>query len=100
MAHLTQLRRRIILAVTASAAALVTTVSLTFGVATAQARGIDWDAVGRAIGQPLQTEAGGVHTAEWLRTDLHVVNAGITENPGMELGAEAMFPRPRPAKPS
>lgn len=51
----------------------------------------DWDAVGREIGKPLEAEAGDVHTAEWLRTDLHVVNAGVTENPGMELGAEASF---------
>lgn len=52
---------------------------------------IDWNAVGRAMGSPLKTEEGDVHTAEFLRTDLRVVNAGVTENPGMELGAEAMF---------
>lgn len=51
----------------------------------------DWNAVGRAIGRPLETEPGDVHTAEWLRTDLRVVNAGVTENPGMELNAEASF---------
>lgn len=51
----------------------------------------DWNAVGQAIGKPLESEAGDVHTAEWLRTDLHVVNAGVTENPGMELNAEASF---------
>lgn len=55
------------------------------------ARGVDWAAVGGAIGRPLETEAGDVHTAEWLRTDLNVVNAGVRENPGMELGAEASF---------
>jgi hypothetical protein len=52
---------------------------------------IDWNAVGAAMGSPLKTEEGDVHTAEFLRGDLHVVNAGVTENPGMELGAEAMF---------
>jgi uncharacterized protein DUF1259 len=29
-------------------------------------------------------------------SDLHVVNAGVTENPGMELGAEAMFHQSAP----
>jgi Domain of Unknown Function (DUF1259) len=57
---------------------------------------IDWNAVGRAMGSPLKTEEGDVHTAEFLRTDLHVVNAGVTENPGMELGAEAMFHQTTP----
>jgi hypothetical protein len=52
---------------------------------------IDWNAVGQAIGAPLKAEEGDVHTAEFLRSDLHVVNAGVPENPGMELGAEAMF---------
>jgi hypothetical protein len=52
---------------------------------------IDWNAVGRAMGSPLKTEEGDVHIAEFLRSDLQVVNAGVTENPGMELGAEAMF---------
>ncbi len=66
--------------------------------ALASTPGIDWNAVGRAIGTPLTTEAGDVHTAEWLRTDLHVVNAGVTENPGMELGAEAMFHQSTPGQ--
>ncbi|MGH3770316.1 MAG: DUF1259 domain-containing protein [Pseudonocardiaceae bacterium] len=57
---------------------------------------VDWSAVGRAMGSPLKTEDGDVHTAEFLRTDLHVVNAGVTENPGMELGAEAMFHQTTP----
>jgi hypothetical protein len=57
---------------------------------------IDWNAVGRAMGSPLRTEEGDVHTAEFLRSDLHVVNAGVTENPGMELGAEAMFHQTTP----
>jgi hypothetical protein len=57
---------------------------------------IDWNAVGRAMGSPLKTEEGNVHTAEFLRSDLHVVNAGVTENPGMELGAEAMFHQTTP----
>lgn len=52
--------------------------------------------MGRAIGRPLTTEAQDVHTAEWLRTDLHVVNAGVAENPGMELGAETMFHQTAP----
>jgi hypothetical protein len=52
---------------------------------------IDWNAVGRAMGSPLTTEEGDVNTAEFLRSDLHVVNAGVPESPGMELGAEAMF---------
>ncbi len=85
--------RRILLA-----AALAASVSLTLGMGCASAPaptrasgGIDWAAVGRAIGRPLESEAGGVHTAEWLRTDLHVVNAGVRENPGMELNAEASF---------
>jgi hypothetical protein len=42
---------------------------------------IDWNAVGRTIGSPLKTEEGDVHTAEFLRSDLHVVNAGVTEIP-------------------
>ncbi|MGH3846809.1 MAG: DUF1259 domain-containing protein [Pseudonocardiaceae bacterium] len=64
----------------------------------APARGspVDWGAVGRAMGSPLKTEDGEVHTAEFLRSDLHVVNAGVTENPGMELGAEAMFHQTTP----
>jgi hypothetical protein len=96
MADRTLLRRRR----TAVAAALAS-ITLSLGAApagapapaaaSAPAPGIGWNAVGRAIGQPLQTEAGGVHTAEWLRTDLHVVNAGVRENPGMELNAEASF---------
>jgi uncharacterized protein DUF1259 len=57
---------------------------------------IDWNAVGAAIGSPLKTEEGDVHTAEFLRSDLHVVNAGVTETPGMELGAEAMFHQTTP----
>lgn len=57
---------------------------------------IDWNAVGAAMGSPLKTEEGDVHTAEFLRTDLHVVNAGVIENPGMELGAEAMFHQTTP----
>jgi hypothetical protein len=57
---------------------------------------IDWNAVGAAMGSPLKTEEGDVHTAEFLRSDLHVVNAGVTENPGMELGAEAMFHQTTP----
>jgi hypothetical protein len=52
---------------------------------------IDWTAVGQAMGSPLTTEEGDVHTAEFVRSDLHVVNAGVAESPGMELGAEAMF---------
>lgn len=52
---------------------------------------IDWNAVGQAMGSPLTPEEGDVHTAEFLRSDLHVVNAGVAESPGMELGAEAMF---------
>ncbi|WP_127359348.1 LppY/LpqO family protein [Actinacidiphila soli] len=90
-------RRRTALA----AATLATSIPLTLGTtptrapapatASTPAPGIDWNAVGRAIGRPLKTEASGVHTAEWLRTDLHVVNAGVTENPGMELNAEASF---------
>jgi Domain of Unknown Function (DUF1259) len=52
---------------------------------------IDWNAVGQAMGSPLTPEEGDVHTAEFLRGDLHVINAGVTESPGMELGAEAMF---------
>lgn len=59
---------------------------------------IDWNAVGGAIGATLKTEADDVHTAEWLRTDLRAVNAGVTENPGMELGAEAMFHQGTPGQ--
>ncbi|MGS2591190.1 DUF1259 domain-containing protein [Streptomyces hebeiensis] len=75
----------------AAAAALATALTLTPGTASGQARDIDWNAVGRAIGRPLTTESQGVHTAEWLRTDLRVVNAGVTENPAMELSAETSF---------
>jgi uncharacterized membrane protein YphA (DoxX/SURF4 family) len=83
-----------------AAVAIAAGMSLTAGVvaacaapseASAGGPGIDWEAVGRAIGRPLEKEAGGVRTAEWLRTDLHVVNAGILVNPGMELNAEASF---------
>jgi hypothetical protein len=76
---------------TTGAAVLATTLTLALGPASGQSGGIDWTAVGRAIGRPLKTEAGDVRTAEWLRTDLHVVNAGVTENPGMELNAETSF---------
>jgi hypothetical protein len=48
------------------------------------------------MGSPLKTEEGDVHTAEFLRTDLHLVNAGVTVNPGMELGAEATFHQSAP----
>ncbi|GAB3975495.1 hypothetical protein GCM10029978_059760 [Actinoallomurus acanthiterrae] len=82
----------------ASAAALAATLAMTAGTAPAKGGGIDWNAVGRAIGRPLETEAGDVHTAEWLRTDLHVVNAGVTENPGMELNAEASFHQTAPGR--
>lgn len=64
----------------------------------ATVRGVDWTAVGQAMGRPLETEAGDVHTAEWLRTDLHVVNAGVPENPGMELGAETSFRQTGPGR--
>jgi len=37
------------------------------------------------VASPLKTEESDVHTAEFLWTDLHVVNAGATEKPGMEL---------------
>jgi hypothetical protein len=105
MAHPTLLRRRTA-RLAASAAVLATTAAMTActsggraaGPAGGQAGGIDWNAVGRAIGRPLETEAQGVHTAEWLRTDLHVVNAGVTENPGMELNAEASFHQTTPGK--
>ncbi|WP_328401650.1 LppY/LpqO family protein [Nocardia sp. NBC_00403] len=56
-----------------------------------QSPGVNWDAVNRALGMPLHIEDGGVHAIEWLRTDLHVVNAGVTLDPGMELVAEADF---------
>lgn len=76
---------------TALAVCSTTAWAMTTGTTVAQPRGIDWNAVGQAIGRPLETEAQDVHTAEWLRTDLHVVNAGVTENPGMELNAEVSF---------
>ena len=79
---------RLAAGIAATAAAL----AMTAGAAPVTDR-VDWNAVGRAIGRPLETEAGDVHSAEWLRTDLHVVNAGVTENPGMELNAEASFHR-------
>jgi hypothetical protein len=60
--------------------------------------GVNWTAVQQAIGTRLAAEDGGVHTAEWLRTDLHVVNAGIAESPGMELGAEASFHESSPGR--
>jgi len=91
MAHRLRFRRRTTIARAATAAAMATAVGLTPGTAVGQVPGIDWNAVGLAVGQPLKTENGDVHTAEWLRTDLHVVNAGVAENPGMELGAEASF---------
>jgi hypothetical protein len=69
------------------AAGLVPTVAPASG----QPPKIDWNAVGQAIGRPLESEAGDVHTAEWLRTDLRVVNEGVTEKPGMELNAESSF---------
>ncbi|MEV5711965.1 DUF1259 domain-containing protein [Actinoallomurus sp. NPDC052274] len=82
----------------ASAAALATTFVMTAGAASAKGGGVDWNAVAHAVGRPLKTEAGDVHTAEWLRTDLHVVNAGVTENPGMELNAEASFHQTAPGR--
>ncbi|MCQ4083924.1 DUF1259 domain-containing protein [Streptomyces sp. RB6PN25] len=88
-------RRRCVIAAVAGTAALATTLVLTLGSASGQARDIDWTTVGQAIGQPLTTEAQNVHTAEWLRTDLHEVNAGTPENPGMELNAEASFHQTR-----
>lgn len=91
-------RGRGTMATVAGAGALATVLVLTLGGASEQARAIDWSAVGRAIGQPLTTEAQNVHTAEWLRTDVRVVNAGITENPGMELNAEASFHRTAPGQ--
>jgi Domain of Unknown Function (DUF1259) len=90
MAH-RKLSRRPFTTAAAGAAALATALALALGTASGQARGIDWNAVGRAVGQPLTTEAQGVHTAEWLRTDLHVANVGVAENSGMELNAEASF---------
>ena len=90
MAHRKLSRRRITIAA-AGTVAFATTLALSLSTASGQTRGIDWNAVGQAIGQPLTTEAQDVHTAEWLRTDLHLVNAGVTENPGMELNAEASF---------
>lgn len=83
---------------TAGAAVIATTFTATSCTASGQAGGIDWNAVSRAVGRPLETEAQDVHTAEWLRTDLHVVNAGVTENPGMELNAEASFHQTAPGK--
>jgi hypothetical protein len=80
----------------AGTAAFTATFAVITGPASRQARAIDWNAVGCAIGQPLETEAQDVHTAEWLRTDLHMVNAGVTENPGMELNAEASFHQTAP----
>lgn len=85
-------------AATAVGAAMTITAALTTGSASAQAPGIDWNAVGQAMGTTLKTEPGDVHTAEFLRTDLQVVNAGVAENPGMELGAEAMFHQSAPGK--
>lgn len=82
----------------ATAAALAVALAMTGGTALAKAGDVDWNAVGRAIGRPLEREAGDVHTAEWLRTDLRVVNAGVRENPGMELNAEASFHRTAPGK--
>ncbi len=90
--------RRTITTTVAGTAALATAVVLSLASASGQARGIDWTAVGQAIGQPLTTEAQSVHTAEWLRTDLHEVNAGVTENPGMELNAEASFHQTAPGQ--
>lgn len=75
----------------AAMAAIAVAGPLITGPAAGRTPATDWNAVGRAIGRPLESEAGDVHTAEWLRTDLRVVNAGVTENPGMELNAEASF---------
>jgi hypothetical protein len=77
------------------AGTLVVTACAVSGQATG---GIDWNAVGHAIGKPLAAEAQDVHTAEWLRTDLHVINAGVREKPGMELNAEASFHQTTPGK--
>ncbi len=96
MVHRTVLRRRVAMILTAGAVSAVSAFSA--GTASGRASDIDWKAVGHAIGRPLKTEAQGVHTAEWLRTDLHVVNAGVRENPGMELNAEASFKRTSPGR--
>jgi Domain of Unknown Function (DUF1259) len=98
MTHRKSSLRRAAIAVAAGAAALATTVGLTLGTASGKTPAVDWTAVERAIGQPLKAEEGNIHTAEWLRTDLHVVNAGVTENPGMELNAEASFRQTTPGR--
>ncbi|GII93357.1 LppY/LpqO family protein [Sinosporangium siamense] len=97
MAFRTRFKRRAA-RVAAGTAALAATFAISATTAFGSARGVDWTAVGNAIGRPLDAEAQNVHTAEWLRTDLHVVNAGVTENPGMELGAEAAFHETTPGK--
>ncbi|HEV7452723.1 MAG TPA: DUF1259 domain-containing protein [Pseudonocardiaceae bacterium] len=52
---------------------------------------VDWTAVGHALGTDLKTEQGGVHTADFPRTDLAITNDNVRLMPGMELGSEAMF---------
>lgn len=54
------------------------------------ASSVDWSAVQRALGAPLQTEEG-VHHVDIPRTDLHVTVGDVPLQPGMELGAEANF---------
>lgn len=83
---------------TVVAAATTVTVAMTTGFSSGRTPGVDWNAVGRAMGTTLKTEPGDVHTAEFPRTDLRVVNAGVREDPGMELGAEAMFHQSSPGK--
>jgi hypothetical protein len=52
-------------AATVVAAAMTIAAALTTGPASATARGIDWNAVGRAMGTTLKTEPGDMHTAEF-----------------------------------
>ncbi|MEV2226081.1 DUF1259 domain-containing protein [Nocardia vinacea] len=83
------------------AAACAVVLGLTAGCTSAeseQSPGVNWDAVNQALGTPLNSEDGEVHAIEWLRTDLHVVNAGIPLDPGMELVAEADFRETTPGQ--
>lgn len=60
------------------------------GQPTAPQSSVDWPAVERALGAPLETQDR-VHHVDIPRTDLHVSVGDIVLAPGMEIAAEANF---------
>ncbi|MDA3624049.1 DUF1259 domain-containing protein [Saccharopolyspora sp. WRP15-2] len=52
---------------------------------------LDWAAVERSLGTPLDTGEGAERSTDFPRTDLHVNTRGVQLQPGMEIGAEVHF---------